>query len=134
MSLAHPFACSLTLLTHLPAPQCLLGLHSLVLPFVRLLSHSLPSSWESDYMSQNDMVFSHSGTAPPRNGGPQQQKIKTSILGHWLICSLICSHRSLAHSRACGKMNDYMQGPQAVLDHYARMRFCGKLDIGPLRL
>ena len=62
--LAHRFACSLAPLTHLPAPQCPLGWYTLLLLFACSLAHSFtPSSWESDYMSQDDMVLSHSGTA-----------------------------------------------------------------------
>ena len=44
--LARPFACSLALLTHMLAPQCLLCLCSLLRSFVCSLAHSLPSSWE----------------------------------------------------------------------------------------
>ena len=47
--------------------------------------------------------------------GPEQPKIQTEVLGHSLVLSLVCLHRSLvcslahfAHSLARGTVNDWM--------------------------
>ena len=64
--LARPFARSLAPLTHSLASDCSLRSRPPLRSLVRSL-RSLPRSWESEFlMSQNDLVLSHSGPAPPR--------------------------------------------------------------------
>ena len=107
--LAHPLTSSLAPVTHSLAPDC--SLHTA--RFARLLTHSLPSSWDNGiFLSNFQCVLNHSGMT---------LKSTHRVLGHSLVRSLVhrtfirclrttrfrfrfrCAHsfvRSLAHSLA----------------------------------
>ena len=60
--LARPFNHSLAPLTHSLALHCSLGSHATLCLFVRLLTYSLPSSWENEWlMPQNQAFLNQSG-------------------------------------------------------------------------
>ena len=98
-------ACSLTPLTHLLALHCPLRLHASLCSFIRSLAHSLPSSWEREWLgvSKRPGFVPHGagvGTAVfrrPRRRSIAAPKDRESILRLRLARS---SHRaSLPHER-----------------------------------
>ena len=98
--LAHPLTSSLAPVTHSLAPDC--SLHTA--RFARLLTHSLPSSWDNGkFLSNFQCVVNHSG---------RTMKSTHRVLGHSLVRSLVHSHctfihflRSRAHRKEVLSMN-----------------------------